>query len=289
MSMSYIEEAQQFIAMLQVSMGRNIIARGMEKDVVKAMARWKSTSFALTGPAVGMAEELVSLMFYSEGNTGDTPLIHRSQIVAALTKQIEEKNEMREEMIKASHRVPLVTAVLFTNDSNQVLLGRRKNNSGEGFFSTPGGLVEQHEDVYACAEREVIEETGYEKVSRAALQVIAWREHHRFGKHYIVCYLHHQYNEGLIYNKEPYKCEGWEWKSFTDLNSSNCMEPQDVLAILHQPVPSPKEFWQLWAPGNLHRASKSNKALATAFTSDYLEMWTQAHYIITSLKEPIQP
>lgn len=282
--MTYLKEAEDFVSMLRVSYGRDVISPlGITKDIVKALARWKATSHEHSGPAAAQATEIVDILFMLDG---PHPIIAKESLVAAITKQLEEKLELREELKKASHRIPLVTAVLFTNDAGQVLLGRRKNNSGEGYYSTPGGLVEQHENVLTCAEREVLEETGYDRIRKSDLRIIAWREHHRFGKHYVVCYLHHQYRGGDIFNREPYKCEGWEWKDIGDLNVSNCMEPQDVLAILRRPVPTVKEFWTMWAPGNMWRTSKSNGALATAFAQDYLEMYQQAQGLITQLKEP---
>ena len=42
----------------------------------------------------------------------------------------------------------------------KVLLGKRKNAHGEGSWSFPGGHLEFNEELFDCAKREVLEETG---------------------------------------------------------------------------------------------------------------------------------
>ena len=49
---------------------------------------------------------------------------------------------------------------------NKVLLGKRKNAHGEGFWCFPGGHLEFNEEIGDCAVREVKEETGIEEGRR---------------------------------------------------------------------------------------------------------------------------
>jgi 8-oxo-dGTP diphosphatase len=58
-----------------------------------------------------------------------------------------------------------------------VLLVRRVNEPQQGYWSLPAGFVEADEDPKHAAERECLEETGFEVRVTDLLDVISGREH----------------------------------------------------------------------------------------------------------------
>lgn len=120
--------------------------------------------------------------------------------------------------------LPVGVSVLMTLGF-KLLLGVRKNNSAAGLYSTPGGRLEQDEDIIKCAIREVKEETG---VMITNAKIIHYMEHFRYGKHYIMFYVHARFWEGEISNLEPDKCEEWLWFDLDKL-PENCTEPSEVI------------------------------------------------------------
>lgn len=123
-------------------------------------------------------------------------------------------------------RLAVGVSVLLTRDK-KLLLGRKKNNTG--LLSTPGGRIELNEDMYGCAGRETLEATG---LTAKNFKVIGFREHFRYGDHYIMFYLHSSTFEGRLENREPEKCEGWEWKYYADIHFSDTTEPASILQQL---------------------------------------------------------
>ena len=124
---------------------------------------------------------------------------------------------------------PVGVSVLMVHGGN-VLLGRRKNNSAAGLYSTPGGRLEHDEDVYKCAIRELKEETGVDAYA-SDLEIIDVKEHFRYGKHCIMFYVKVTKWTGSIKNTEPEKCERWEWHHLRHV-PLDCTEPDTVLAKL---------------------------------------------------------
>ena len=92
---------------------------------------------------------------------------------------------------------------------NCVLLGKRKGTHGAGDWAFPGGHLEFLETPYACASRELLEETGL-KASRILSG--PWT-HDIFDrdKHYITLFMFVTDFAGELKVLEPHKCENWEW------------------------------------------------------------------------------
>jgi len=124
-------------------------------------------------------------------------------------------------------------SVLLTRGS-QLLLGKRKNVSAAGLYSTPGGRIEPDENMAQCAIREFNEETG---AVLGGFMFIDFREHMRFGHHYFMFYAHADSYEGEITNTQPDKCEGWEWFDLARL-PENCTEPPEVIEKLNRLMPA---------------------------------------------------
>jgi len=135
-------------------------------------------------------------------------------------------------------RLAVGVSVIITQGT-RLLLGRRKNNHDAGLLSTPGGRLELDEGILDCAVREVFEETDamikYESLS-IEKNVIAWREHFRYGDHYIMFYLHVDHFYGEIKNKIPDKNESWDWVEITAIKMSDCTEPGDILAEVYRRI-----------------------------------------------------
>lgn len=124
-------------------------------------------------------------------------------------------------------------SVLLTNEKDQVLMAVRKGNvSAAGHLSTPGGRLEPEEDLYECAAREFKEETG---ATLGPVEIIGWKEHFRFGKHYFMFYAHASSYVGEITNQIPDKSEDWEWHSRLSA-IGHSTEPTDILRLL-APLP----------------------------------------------------
>lgn|SRR5208282_522383 len=120
-------------------------------------------------------------------------------------------------------------SVLLTNDKGELLLAKRKNNSGAGLLSTPGGRVEYNESVIDAGVREFAEECG---ATIVAPELLGWRKHNRYGNHYFMFYVHANCWMGEIKNLIPDKSEDWAWYGLDGLGSNNCTEPGDIIQIL---------------------------------------------------------
>lgn len=97
---------------------------------------------------------------------------------------------------------------------SKVLLGKRLNVTGNGTYGVPGGHLEFGEDLKAAAARELKEETGLVAEELEFLQVV---NNPRKETHYLhVNFLATKW-QGNVENKEPHKCEGWEWFDLNNL------------------------------------------------------------------------
>ena len=110
---------------------------------------------------------------------------------------------------------PLVGVGVFLfhpDHPKQTLLGKRKGAHGAGQWSLPGGHLELWESFQDVCEREVMEETGLKitsNVKKIAFTNDMFRDH---DKHYITLFFSADCS-GEVVNKEPDKCDGWEWFS----------------------------------------------------------------------------
>jgi 8-oxo-dGTP diphosphatase len=89
-----------------------------------------------------------------------------------------------------------------------VLLGLRKGGHGPGTWSLVGGHLENGESFGDCAIREALEETGLTIRPEAVITV----SNDIFdGKHYVTIGVKATILEGTLTNREPDRCERWEW------------------------------------------------------------------------------
>lgn len=127
-------------------------------------------------------------------------------------------------------KYPVGVSVLLVR-AGKLLLGKRafnKDDPASGFFSTPGGRIENNETLIDCAIRETLEETGL-YLRKSHLSIIGFKEHFRFGHHYFMVYVTSSRFTGILKNEEPSKCEGWTWFAPTEI-PKDCTEPSDIIA-----------------------------------------------------------
>jgi 8-oxo-dGTP diphosphatase len=105
---------------------------------------------------------------------------------------------------------PFVGVAVIVQKDGKVLLGQRKNSHGSGTWAFPGGHLEYHETIEACAIREVFEETNLaiKNINHIAYTNDIFRQEH---KHYVTLFVSAQYDSGDLEIKEPDKCEKWDW------------------------------------------------------------------------------
>ena len=113
---------------------------------------------------------------------------------------------------------PLVGVGVVVIQDNKVLLGKRKNAHGEGEWAFPGGHLEYGEQVETCARREVLEETGLHLTSCYAGPYTN-TVFHSHQRHYITLIMIAESPEGQPVNREPDKCDHWQWFRWDDLPS----------------------------------------------------------------------
>lgn len=98
--------------------------------------------------------------------------------------------------------------VIVVNAEGKILLGKRKGGYKAGTYGLPGGRVEGNEQLLETAARELAEETGLIANYLSYVGVVReWQETYNFIH---IVYMCNEYS-GNLENKEPDKCEGWQW------------------------------------------------------------------------------
>lgn len=109
----------------------------------------------------------------------------------------------------------LGTCVVVTNpEKTHILLGKRLNSYGAGFYGMPGGRLDLGEPLDTCAARELSEEIQIEAKQVTFLGTIRDNQDTYDFIHF--AFICDEY-EGEITLAEPEKCEGWEWHTLDDL------------------------------------------------------------------------
>lgn len=106
---------------------------------------------------------------------------------------------------------PQVAVCIFLFKDEKILMGKRKGVFGKGTYALPGGKMEGGETFLEACKREVMEETGIEITEIddfAFVNDIQPPDKY----HYINLFFIAEWDtEQEPTNKEPEKCEGWEW------------------------------------------------------------------------------
>ncbi|KAK3389475.1 NUDIX hydrolase domain-like protein [Podospora didyma] len=123
---------------------------------------------------------------------------------------------------------PRVAVIGIISDTEgRVVAGQRIGPLGGGQWSFPGGHLEFGEDIFACVERETLEETGL--VIRGVKVVGVTNDLFvENNKHYITIWAQCERidPEQQPQRLEPNKCEGWAWTSWEDIKAKAASEEQ---------------------------------------------------------------
>jgi 8-oxo-dGTP diphosphatase len=123
----------------------------------------------------------------------------------------------------------------------KVLLGRRRNAHGEGYWAPPGGHLEYGESPSDCAAREVGEETGL-TVQNTRLCGVTNDVFKEEQKHYVTLFMVASCLEGVPLLLEPEKCGAWEWFEWATLPEPLFLPLQHLLEQHKSPFEGIAEF-----------------------------------------------
>ncbi len=112
---------------------------------------------------------------------------------------------------------PMVGVGVLVMKGDKVLLGKRKGSHGAGEYSSPGGHLENMEDIEACARRETLEETGVEIKDVSPLCFLNVADY--APKHYVHIGVTAEWARGEVRVMEPDKVESWDWYDLNKLPS----------------------------------------------------------------------
>jgi 8-oxo-dGTP diphosphatase len=122
---------------------------------------------------------------------------------------------------------PKIGVNIFVVREGKILLGKRKNVSGDGHWGLPGGHFEMFESLIECGKRELKEETGLTVDSLTFLHLVNDPLSEK-GTHYIHINFLADNTRGEPRLMEPEKCSEWRW---FDLNS---LPPKEEMFVGHQ-------------------------------------------------------
>lgn len=122
--------------------------------------------------------------------------------------------------------------IIVRNTTGEILLGLRKNAYKSGFWGFPGGRLEQKETLTGCCHRELSEETGITPVRLEYIGVIReFQATYNFIHFGFLC----PEWKGTIENKEPEKCNRWQWFAPDSLSGLVLPAHRRALEFLHPP------------------------------------------------------
>ncbi|KAI5917304.1 NUDIX hydrolase domain-like protein [Camillea tinctor] len=109
-------------------------------------------------------------------------------------------------------------AAIIRDSAGRLVVGKRIGSHGAGTWQFPGGHLEMGESLFACAERETLEETGL-RVQGVKVVATTNDVFDAEAKHYITvfveCVMLDAGAEPTI--MEPNKCLAWNWMSWEEL------------------------------------------------------------------------
>lgn len=116
----------------------------------------------------------------------------------------------------------------------KLLLGKRSGSHGAGQYASPGGHLEHMESFAACAQREVLEETGCSIGSIRLLRVMNLTVY--APRHYVDLTFAADWVSGEPEVREPDKVESWGWYDLEALPSPLFATLPTAIAALRDPT-----------------------------------------------------
>ncbi|KAL1202862.1 Nudix hydrolase 10 [Cardamine amara subsp. amara] len=134
--------------------------------------------------------------------------------------------------LNASHRVRVGAVVL--NHNKEILVVQEKHGKlrGSGIWKIPTGVVDEGEEIFAAAIREVKEETG---IDTEFLEILAFCQTHEsfFAKSdlFFVCLLR---PTSFDIQKQDLEIEAAQWMRFEDSASQPITQKNELFKVLHR-------------------------------------------------------
>ncbi|MDD5050707.1 MAG: NUDIX domain-containing protein [Candidatus Pacebacteria bacterium] len=105
---------------------------------------------------------------------------------------------------------------VFVIKDGKLLLGQRKNTSGDGLWGLPGGHLETGENMIDCARRELKEETSLE-AEKFTFTNLANDNGPTNNRHYVQVGMIAEGVKGEVKLTEPELCYEWKWFDLKNL------------------------------------------------------------------------
>jgi 8-oxo-dGTP diphosphatase len=107
-------------------------------------------------------------------------------------------------------RRPHVGVAVIVMKDGKILLGKRIGAHSSGTWNFPGGKLDFGEEVFDCAQREVLEEAGI-KIKNLRLGPYTNDYFKSEDLHYVTLFVIAEYSSGKVTVMEPNKCLEWRW------------------------------------------------------------------------------
>jgi len=115
-------------------------------------------------------------------------------------------------------RRPHVGVAVIVLKDGKILLGKRIGAHSSGTWNFPGGKLDFGEEIFDCAKREVLEESGL-KIKNLRLGPYTNDYFKSEDLHYITLFVIADYASGTATVMEPEKCLGWQWTYWNEIPS----------------------------------------------------------------------
>jgi len=136
--------------------------------------------------------------------------------------------------MKLPMEYPGVGIGVYVRKDGKVLFGLRKGGYGAGEWCAPGGKMEMNESPEECAIRETREETGLE-IEHVRFIAIT-NDIHPVGTHYVTICFVADWKSGEVENREPDKCEKWEWFAWEKLPEPLYLSTRNFVKTGYNPL-----------------------------------------------------
>ncbi|MGV8171482.1 MAG: nucleotide triphosphate diphosphatase NUDT15 [Candidatus Woesearchaeota archaeon] len=132
-------------------------------------------------------------------------------------------------------RRPHVGVAVIVVKDGKILLGKRIGAHSSGTWNFPGGKLDFGEEIFDCAKREVLEESGL-KIKNLRLGPYTNDYFKSEDLHYITLFVIADYASGTATIMEPDKCLGWRWIGWDKIPSPMFLPITNLLKQKFNPL-----------------------------------------------------